>query len=117
MMREVASASADHGGVRLFDARRRTREANLAQVGAPFTAQEVHQLAFGLPEQWLGVINRDRWRAHGAAVMAEWASRVEAEQALFERESAEPGFEGREAPSRAQPWPVTFYGQPDPPGK
>jgi hypothetical protein len=113
----VTSESADHGGVRLFDARRRTREANLAHVGAPFTAQEVHQLAFGLPEQWLGVINRDRWRAHGAAVMDEWASRVEAEKELFARESADAGFEGHEPPSRPQPWPVTFYGQPEPPGK
>jgi hypothetical protein len=99
-------------GVRLFDARRRSREANLAHVGAPFTAQEVHQLAFGLPEQWLGVINRDRWRAHGAAVMDEWAGRVQAEQELFERESAEQGPAGRVAPSRPEPWPVTFYGQP-----
>src|SRR3954471_17006225 len=103
MMREVASASADHGGVRLFDARRRTREANLAHVGAPFTAQEVHQLAFGLPEQWLGIINRDRWRGDGAAVMGEWASRVRAEEELFERESAEQYRGERVPPSRPEP--------------
>ena len=87
------------------------------QAGAPFTAQEVHQLAFGLPEQWLGVINRDRWRAHGAVVMDEWASRVRAEQELFERESAEQDLGERVPPSRPQPWPVTFYGQPVPSGK
>jgi hypothetical protein len=100
-------------GVRLFDARRKTRERDLAHVGAPFTDQEVHQLAFGLPEQWLGVINKDRWRAHGAAVMDAWASRVQAEKELFERESAElDPDEPRVAPSRAEPWPVVFYGQP-----
>jgi hypothetical protein len=98
--------------VRLFDARRKTREANLAHVGAPFTAQEVHQLAFGLPEQWLGIINRDRWRAHGSPVMDAWESRVQAEKELFERESLELSLEGRTAPSRPEPWPVVFYGQP-----
>jgi hypothetical protein len=113
----VAPERADHGGVRLFDARRRTREGNLAQAGAPFTAQEVHQLAFGLPEQWLGIVNRDRWRAHGAAVMDEWEDRVGAEQALYERESAEQSLEDRVAPARPEPWPVTFYGQPLRPGK
>src|SRR3954447_23455876 len=117
MMREVALERADHGVVRLFDARRRTREANLAHVGAPFTAQEVHQLAFGLPEQWLGIINKDRWRAHGGAVMDEWSERVRAEQDLFERESAGLDSADRIPPARPKPWPVTFYGQPVRSGK
>ena len=116
-MREVAPRRADHEGVRLFDARRKYREGNLAHVGAPFTDQEVHQLAFGLPEQWLGVINRDRWRTHGGAVMDAWKSRVRAEQELFERETAALNLEGRTAPSRPEPWPVAFYGQPVRPGK
>jgi hypothetical protein len=97
------------------DARRKARERNLAQVGEPFTDQEVHQLAFGLPEQWAGVINRDRWRAHGGSVMAAWNSRVQAEQDLAERKALEPnGSESREgASTRAAPRPVAFYGKPD----
>jgi hypothetical protein len=103
--------------VRLFDARRKTRVANLANVGAPFTEQEVHQLAFGLPEQWLGIINKERWRAHGAPVMDEWGERVRAEQELFERESPDLDPADRVRPARPEPWPVTFYGQPVRPGK
>jgi hypothetical protein len=46
--------------------------------------------------------------------MAAWSSRVEAEQALFERESREREGDDRPAPpQRSAPWPVSFYGQPD----
>ena len=82
-MREVRSRAPIKRSVRLFEARRKTRDANRGHIGAPFTAQEMHQLAFGLPEQWLGIISKERWRAHGAAVMDEWAERVRAEQELF----------------------------------
>jgi hypothetical protein len=111
-MREVPLRSADHPEVRLFDARRKTRDANQAHIGAPFSEQEVHQLAFGLPEQWLGIITKERWRAHGAAVMDAWDARVRAEAELFERESADLDPADRVAPARPEPWPVTFYGQP-----
>ena len=81
-------------------------------MGGPFTTQEIHQLAFGLPEQWLGIINRDRWRAHGAAVMEEWQRRVELEAvAAAEAALLRPGSE-LEARTRPEPWPVTFYGRP-----
>jgi len=88
----------------------------LAGPGPPFSEQEIHQLAFGLPEQWVGIINRERWRAHGAAVMSAWSARVEAERVERERNEQE----GEAVPAvspRPEPWPVIFYGQPDrPPG-
>jgi hypothetical protein len=78
----------------------------------PFTEQEVHQLAFGLPEQWLGIINRERWRAHGAAVMAAWEARVEADRAEHER-NVNAGHATDDMTPRSAPWPVIFYGKPD----
>ena len=80
-----------------------------ALFGVPFTEQEIHQLAFGLPEQWLGIINRERWRAHGAAVMRAWTERLRADRAFHEAQPA-----GSETPpARPEPWPVAFYGRPD----
>jgi hypothetical protein len=77
----------------------------------PFTAKEVHQLAFGLPEQWVGIINRDRWCEHGAAVIEAWRTRVEAEQVQYA--SGRLNSDNAEPPKRSQPWPVAFYGQPE----
>ena len=82
---------------------------NLTGAGLPFTAQEIHQLAFGLPEQWVGIINQERWRAHGAPVMAAWEARVEAERVERERNESEAV---QEVLPRSEPWPVIFYGQP-----
>jgi len=79
----------------------------------PFTPKEVHQLAFGLPEQWVGIISRDRWCEHGAAVIEAWRSRVEAEQVQSANGSGRVNSDNAEPPKRARPWPVEFYGQPD----
>ena len=85
----------------------------LSAAGQPFTAQEIHQLAFGLPEQWVGIINQDRWRAHGAAVMTAWTARVETERAEHDRNRAD-GEPVEAIAPRPEPWPVIFYGKPDP---
>jgi hypothetical protein len=90
-----------------LNASRGVRETPLA--GQPFTDREIHQLAFGLPEQWTGIINKDRWRAHGAAVMDAWAERVEADGAF---RASEAGDDVEEFPARPEPWPATFYCQP-----
>ena len=98
--------------------RRARASTSLAGPGPPFTEQEIHQLAFGLPEQWIGIINKERWRAHGAAVMAAWAARVEADRVEADRVERSSGGDCRPpectAP-RPEPWPVIFYGRPDPP--
>jgi hypothetical protein len=92
--------------------RRGRGDAALSGPGLPFTDQEIHQLAFGLPEQWLGIINRERWRSHGAAVMAAWEARVEADGAEHDR-NASAGHTRDEITPRSAPWPVIFYGKPD----
>ena len=88
------------------------RERELAQAGEPFTDQEVHALAFGTPDQWAGVIHRERWRAQGAVVMEVWAARVRADQDFFDTQVTG-ADDGAEAPVRPEPWPVAFYGKPD----
>ena len=82
-------------------------------TATPFTEREIHQLAFGLPEQWVGIINRERWRAHGAVVMEAWRARVEEEQIVHERIEHEVHELVGEQRARPAPWPVTFYGRPD----
>jgi hypothetical protein len=82
-------------------------------AAGPFTANEVHQLAFGLPEQWVGIINRDRWCEHGAVVIEAWQTRVEAEQVQYGHASGELETGNGELLRRSVPWPVAFYGQPD----
>jgi hypothetical protein len=92
--------------------RRAVRDRELAQAGEPFTDQEVHALAFGTPDQWAGVIHRERWRAQGAVVMDVWAARVRADREFFDTQVSG-SEEGAEAPARPEPWPVAFYGKPD----
>ena len=76
------------------------RDRELAQAGEPFTDQEVHALAFGTPDQWAGVIHRERWRAQGAVVMDVWSARVRADREFFETQVS--GSEdGAEAPAAA----------------
>jgi len=101
-------------GVRALDRSRQWLRRAGVDVGrdraGPFTVKEVHQLAFGLPEQWVGIINRDRWCEHGAAVIEAWRARVEVEQ--VQHANAGMGADTAEPPTCSQPWPVAFYGQP-----
>jgi hypothetical protein len=93
--------------------RRRTGVDAGRHVAGPFTAKEVHQLAFGLPEQWAGIIDRQRWREHGAAVIEAWQSRVEVERSPHAATAGRCNVDDAEEPKRSEPWPVAFYGPPD----
>ncbi len=92
--------------------RRRTGVDAGRDVAGPFTAKEVHQLAFGLPEQWAGIMDRQRWCEHGASVIEAWRSRVEVDRAPNAATACRLNVDDAEVPKRPEPWPVAFYGPP-----